>query len=87
MKKEVKLSTLGNSHTRANLQRFYPFLRYEFRILNADELKSEKVFHELFPGSEVVDLEFLNAIYQFQQCDTKTKATSTGKDSADSAKA
>lgn len=46
---------------------FFPFLKKEFRKLKEKEVKSEKVFKELFPD-EPIDLVKLKAVYKFQQC-------------------
>jgi hypothetical protein len=86
-KKKVALSGLGSQHQADNLRRFYPFLRNQYRLISLDEIQSEKVFKELFGDNAEVNLEHLNALYQFQQCDIKTRTTSTGSDSIDSAKA
>lgn len=50
-----------------HLFHFLPFLRNDYRDLRKAELKSEKVFKELFPDETVIDLSKLEQIYRFQK--------------------
>ncbi len=83
-KKNVPLSSLGSQHVKDNLRRFYPFLRKEFRIVKETELGNEKVFKELFGDEAEVNLEYIRAIFKYQQCDIKTREASTSTPSEDS---
>lgn len=60
------------AHIRAALLRVHPFLRLEHRKLEKKELKSVKVFGELFPkaikpNNKETVIFILAAIYEFQK--------------------
>jgi hypothetical protein len=66
-KKPLKMDELGKTTYRENLLRVHSFLRKPFRKLEADELKSEEVFKELFPNDKTVEFYKLHAIYELQR--------------------
>lgn len=66
MKKRIDLKELGKAHTISHLKLVHPFLRETFRPLDKKELKSEKVFKELFGDGAIVELWKLAAIYEIQ---------------------
>lgn len=80
-KKNVKLSSLGNQHIKENLKRFYPFLNENFRTVTNKDIGNEESFKELFGSETLVNLEYIRALYIYQQCDTKHRTTSTSEPS------
>ena len=60
--KEVKVA---DSQRRRNLKMVLPFLNDKFRTLKKTELKSKKVFKELF-GDAKFEAYKLKAIYEYQ---------------------
>ncbi|MDQ1165918.1 hypothetical protein [Flavobacterium sp. SORGH_AS_0622] len=51
---------------------FFPILKNEYRELKKAELESEKVFKELFPDNDKIDLGLLTAVYQYQRLKNDT---------------
>lgn len=85
-KAKASMSTLGSTHTAQHLKRLHPFLQNrQFRVLKKDEVKSVEVLKELFNETDEAKLWMVDAVYKLQQCDTKTRETSTSPDSNDSA--
>ena len=69
MTKKTKLplgTSLQREQRKQHFINLFPFLRKEFRALKSNELKSEKVFSELFPN-EPIDLSKLRTIKKFQE--------------------
>lgn len=66
MKKKIKLNELGSINKKGHLRRVHPFLNQNFRTLEYKEIKSEKVFKELFGDEANVELWKLKAIYEYQ---------------------
>ncbi len=54
------------SHVKDHLTMVHPFLKEEFRSLKKTELKSKKVFKELF-GEDKFESWKLNAIFEYQK--------------------
>ena len=57
-----------------NLRAVHPFLNETFRTIEKSEMKSEKVFKELFPN-DPVDFYKLEAIYLFQNSEVNVAST------------
>ena len=69
MRKKIKVplgTSLQREQRKQHFINLFPFLRKEFRALRENELKSEKVFQELFPD-EAVDFTKLRTIKKFQE--------------------
>lgn len=66
-KKTRSLKHLGREQIRESLLRSFPFLRNKYRELKSTELKSEKVFKELFGENIKVEFHKLNAVYEYQK--------------------
>lgn len=58
--------SLERQQRKQHFVNLFPFLRKEFRILKESEIKSEKVFKELF-GDEQIDFTKLRTIKKFQE--------------------
>lgn len=54
------------TNTQLHLQRFYPFLRGQFRTIEKKEIKSKTVFKELFGENEPFNENKLKVLYLFQ---------------------
>lgn len=66
-KRKIQMRDLGREHIKASLLRSFPFLRNKYRELKSTELKSEKVFKELFGENTKVEFYKLNAVYEYQK--------------------
>jgi|688.fasta_scaffold570901_3 hypothetical protein len=69
MIKKIKVplgTSLQREQRKQHFINLFPFLRKEFRVLKENELKSEKVFTELFPN-EAIDFTKLRTIKKFQE--------------------
>jgi hypothetical protein len=66
-KTKIPLGTsLQREQRKQHFINLFPFLRKEFRILKANELKKDSVFEELFPN-EPIDFTKLRTIKKFQE--------------------
>lgn len=54
------------------LVNLFPFLNNDYRELKKAELESEKVFKELFPDNDKIDLGLLTAVYRYQRLKNET---------------
>lgn len=84
-KTKQAMSVLGNQTKATHLKRLHPFLNRDFKQLKKADM-DENTFKELFPEDKTTQLWKLDAIYKYQQCDTKTRETLTTKDSVTSSK-
>jgi ribosomal protein L19E len=69
MRKKIKIplgTSLQREQRKQHFINLFPFLRKEFRALKENELKSKKVFTELFPD-EPIDFTKLRTIKKFQE--------------------
>lgn len=66
-KRKVKIKDIKRDHIRISLLSNFHFLKNKYRPLKENELKSSKVFIELFGEDEPIDFTKLNAIYEYQK--------------------
>lgn len=69
MTKKIKLplgTSLQREQRKQHFINLFPFLRKEYRILKATELKKDSVFEELFPN-EPINHSKLRTIKKFQE--------------------
>jgi hypothetical protein len=65
-KKKIKIADPKRDGIRKHLKMFHPFLSQKFRPLKKTEVKSAKVFAELFGDEAKFEPYKLKAIYEYQ---------------------